>query len=67
MRRGKKNNEFLTLATRRWLYGIAVAVAGVLAVYGVMTAEQIGAVLGLAAAVLGVSTLALAHPTKSEE
>ena len=44
-------------ATRSWLYGILVCLAAIGVGYGIITAEQGGLWLSLAAAVLGVGPL----------
>ncbi|WP_024357260.1 hypothetical protein [Leucobacter chironomi] len=53
-----------TLARRRWAYGVLVAAGGVALTYGLMTPDQIGSMLVLGAALLSVTGLAVAHPTR---
>lgn len=53
-----------TLAERRWIYGVLLAVGGVALKYGLVDGEQLTALLALAGALLGVGALALANPTK---
>jgi hypothetical protein len=55
---------WLTLHHRRWAYGLAVALASAGVVYGVLTIEQSAALVVVASALLGVSGLALANPTR---
>lgn len=55
---------FWTLARRRWAYGVATALVPVATIYGLVTAEQGAALVVLAGAVLGVTGLALTHPTE---
>lgn len=62
--RSKRGRGKLTLKQRRWLYGIALASVPVFLTFGIGTEEQLTAMLGLAAAVLGIGTAALAHPTE---
>lgn len=52
-----------TLQRRRYFYGIAVAAGAVATSLGLLTGETVAALLVLAAAVLGVSGMALANPT----
>ena len=59
-----KRGTWWTLTRRRWAYGIAAAAAGVAIAYGIVTPAQTVAWLALAGALLGVSGLALANPTK---
>lgn len=59
-----KRGTWWTLKRRRWAYGIVLASAPVAAAFGIGTGAQHAAIIGLAAAVLGVGTLALANPTK---
>ena len=47
-------------ATRRWLYGIAVAVVPLLVIYGVVAESDAALWIGLAGAVLGSGAPALA-------
>lgn len=56
----------LTLAKRRWLYGVAFAVASLLVALDKLDAAAVPAWLNLAAQILGVTVpvVALAHPTK---
>lgn len=61
-----KKPKFWTLARRRWAYGV-LAAAGVLALaYGITTTEQLAAWLTLGGALLGVTSLAAAHPKHDE-
>lgn len=60
----KRPRGKLTLAQRRWMYGIAAALVPVLLTYGLVSEQQAGPLLGLAAAVLGVTGVALKHPTE---
>lgn len=53
-----------TLAERRWIYGVLLAAGGVALTYGWVNGEQLGSLLTLAGALLGVGGLALANPTK---
>lgn len=46
--------------TRRWLYGIAVAVIPILTVYGIVAESDAALWIGLAGAVLGTGVPALA-------
>lgn len=46
--------------TRRWLYGIAVAVVPLLTVYGIVAESDVALWIGLAGAVLGTGAPALA-------
>lgn len=55
---------FWTLKRRRWAYGIATALVPVATVYGLVSPEQSAALVALAGAVLGVTGLALTHPTE---
>lgn len=55
---------FWTLARRRWAYGIATALVPVATIYGLVTPDQGAALVVLAGAVLGVTGLALSHPTE---
>ena len=59
-----KHSPFLTLSRRRWLYGICAAAAPIAVMTGYLTDQLAAAVLVLAAAVLGVSSTALANPTE---
>lgn len=59
-----ERKPIVTLKARRYIYGIAVALVPVAITYGLVTADQAGAMLVLVAAVLSVSGTALAHPTK---
>lgn len=54
------NLTFWTAKRRAWLYGIATALVPVLTAYGVVTSDQGGVWLFLAAAVLGTSSPVLA-------
>lgn len=47
-------------AHRKWLYAVTAAVLGVLAVYGIVSEEQVPLWLSLAGAVLGVASPAAA-------
>lgn len=47
-------------ATRRWLYGIAVAAVPVLVIYGVISESDAAVWIGLAGALLGSGAPALA-------
>jgi hypothetical protein len=49
-------------ATRRYVYGIAIAAIPLLVILGVITADQSQVYLNLAAAVLGLGTASLALP-----
>lgn len=51
----------LSEKNRSWLYGIVVAVLPILAVYGLVTQDQIGQWLTLAAALLGTASAGLAQ------
>lgn len=55
---------FWTLKRRRWGYGVAVALVPIAVAYGLVTAEVGTSLIVLAGAVLGVSGLALKHPTE---
>lgn len=60
MKHSNRQRPALTAARRRWLYSIAAA-AGTLAVlYGIITVEQLPAWLQFIAALLGVTTNAMA-------
>lgn len=59
-----KRAPFWTLARRRWLYGVAIALVPLAVTYGLVTAEVATALVVLSGAVLGVSGVALKHPTK---
>lgn len=50
----------VTETQRRWVYGIVIAALPILAAYGVLGPEQAPMWVALAAAVLGVSSSALA-------
>lgn len=54
-------------STRRWVYRIAVAGAGVAIGYGVMTAAEGGLWLALAAAVLGAPSALAGANTPDED
>jgi hypothetical protein len=58
-------NWFSKAAHRRWLYGITAALLAVLAVYGIVSEEQVPLWLALAGAVLGIASpaAALTHIT----
>ena len=43
---------------RLWLYGIGVAAGSVMAVYGILTLEQVSVWLGLLSAILGITAIA---------
>ncbi len=66
MSRRARRGTWWTLKRRRWAYGIALASVPVALAFGIGTEQQLGAVVGLAAAVLGVGGLALANPTNDE-
>ena len=53
-----------TLKRRRYLYGVALAVGAVALSFGLIAEEQVAPLLGLAAALLGVTGTALANPTE---
>lgn len=62
-RRDRTNRrKWWTLKRRRWAFGVAIAAVPVAAAFEIGTNAQHVALIGLAAAVLGVSTLALANP-----
>lgn len=63
-RRARQRPSWWTLKRRRWAYGIAVSTVPVALAFGIGSEQQLGAILGLAAAVLGVGGLALANPTE---
>lgn len=58
--------KWFTLKRRRWAYGVLSAIAVALVVQGVASAEQVAAWLGVGAALLGVTGLAIANPTRDE-
>lgn len=51
---------FSKARNRKWLYGVTVAVLGLLAVYGVVSEDQVPLWLALAGAVLGIASPAMA-------
>lgn len=53
-----------TLARRRWAYGVAIALVPLAVSLGLVTQDMAVSLVTLAAAVLGVSGLALANPTE---
>lgn len=54
-----------TLTRRRWAYGVATALVPVAVAFGLLTGDQAAPLLGLAAALLGVTGLAFANPTEN--
>lgn len=52
-------------AARRWLYGVATAALACLAVWGLLNAEQVAALTGLAAAITGLAAANV--PTEGTE
>ena len=63
MSRRDRRGTWWTLKRRRWAYSIAAAAVPVAVTFGLLSGEQLAALLGLAGAVLGVTGLALANPT----
>lgn len=61
-----RRGTFWTLTRRRWAYGVALASVPVAAAFGIGTANQHVAIIGLAAAVLGIGTLALRNPSPDQ-
>lgn len=59
-----KRGTWWTLARRRWAYGIAIALVPLAASIGLITQDLVVPLIALAAAVLGISGLALANPTE---
>lgn len=53
-------NWFNRARNRKWLYGVTAAVLAVLAIYGVVSEEQVPLWLALAGAVLGIASPAAA-------
>ncbi|PII81556.1 hypothetical protein BMH32_04720 [Leucobacter sp. OLJS4] len=62
-RERRERTKRLTLARRRWLYGILAGAGGVALVYGLVNPEQLAAWLVLGGALFGVTGTALANPT----
>lgn len=58
-----QRTPILTLARRRWAYAVLVAAGGVALIYGFASTEEIAAWLVLGAALLGVTGIAVTHPT----
>lgn len=58
-------NWFNRARNRKWLYAVTAAVLGVLAMYGIVSEEQVPLWLSLAGAVLGIASpaVALGHVT----
>lgn len=55
--KGTTMEKVMTIKVRVWLYGIGIGIGGVCLVYGVLTAEQLVAWLGLLAAILAVTAV----------
>lgn len=53
-------NWFNRARNRKWLYGVTAAVLAVLAIYGVVSEEQVPLWLALAGAALGIASPAAA-------
>ena len=56
--KGKEMNKIFTEATRKWIYGIAVALGAAAVFYGFMTAEEVAVWLGVLVAVTGITSIA---------
>ena len=56
------NRIIASPAVRRWLYSVATAGLACLAVWGLLTAEQVAALTGLAAAVTGLAAANVPGP-----
>lgn len=63
-RRDERRPGKLTLAQRRWAYGVLAAAGALALTYGLLSAEELAAWLVLGSALLGVTGLALANPTR---
>lgn len=63
-RRDRRGSWKPTLAQRRWAYGVLLAAGAVATTYGIVSNEQLAAWLVLGGALLGVTGLALANPTR---
>lgn len=63
MSRRDRRGTWWTLKRRRWAYGVAISLVPVAIAFGIGTEQQLTALVGMAAAVLGVTGLALANPT----
>lgn len=63
-RRERRGKWKPTLSQRRWAYGVLGAAGAVAVTYGIVSTEQLAAWLVLGGALLGVTGLALANPTR---
>lgn len=56
--------KFWTLSRRRWAYGVMFALGAAAVTFGKLTGEENAAILAVGGALLGVTGLAVANPTK---